>query len=140
MAFNTKLNLSNRKMYQGGLDTLDLSGTTIIDGGFIGYLESPDFTQLPYNGDGSLITKKYVDDMVSGATSGGINKATNGLSKDGVDTVALGGILTKKTTIDGDTNTQSFELKDLDEFEISVDGASILFKDDSGLLYGDDYS
>jgi len=64
MAYNTKINLSNDKVCQNSGDLLTLSGNTVIATmGDIKYAEQPNFT-----GDTQLITKKYVDDSVTGGT------------------------------------------------------------------------
>lgn len=62
--------------------------------------------------DESLVPKRYVDTCidsnVSGITSNAITGATNGLTKDGQD-VKLGGTLSETTTINGGTQTLTFD-------------------------------
>jgi len=85
MAFSTKLNLSNAKVFQGSGDILDLSGSTrFID---ISYLTTPTITdplQIP--------TAAWV----TGQT--GAIGALNGLTRVG-DNITLGGALTGPTTL-----------------------------------------
>jgi len=89
MSLTTKLSLSNAKVLQGVGDTLNLSGTTIING------------ILEYDGLKNFTNKYQVVDKnyVTGLTSVlGIQTANNGLSKTGLN-VHLGGALTGNTTI-----------------------------------------
>lgn len=66
MAFNTKINLSDSKVYQDNGEALSLSGdTTIATVGDLRYQTHPTFT-----GDTQVIDKKYVDDnLISGLTA-----------------------------------------------------------------------
>ena len=64
MAYNTKINLSNAKVCQNNGDLLTLSGDTVIAAvGDIRYASEVTFT-----GDTQLVTKKYVDNSVTGGT------------------------------------------------------------------------
>ena len=143
MAFNTKLKLSNEKMYQDALDTLTLNGTTTLvkDDAVIQYSESPTFTgSTKYNHPEVLVTKGYVDQKVldiSAELSSGITSASNGLTKVGVQ-VELGGTLEKSTTIAGNTNNLTFS--NIGTFGVSVTGSAISMSDNKGLLYVGDYS
>ena len=62
--FNTKLNLSDNKVYQGDGQTLTLSGDTVIAlSGTLKYVSG-----VTFNDDYQLVDKKYVDDQILGAT------------------------------------------------------------------------
>ena len=66
MAFNTKLKLIDAKFEQISGGTLTLSGDTIIaDSGNLNYATNPTFTNPT-----QIVTKQYVDEQVTGATSG----------------------------------------------------------------------
>lgn len=66
MAFTTKLKLISEKFFQPSGSTLDLSGTTIIaETGDLKYENHPTFTT-----DTQIVDKKYVDDLITGASTG----------------------------------------------------------------------
>ena len=105
MALTTKLNLSNSKVYQGSGDTLNLSGSTIING------------TLEYNGFKNFTNKYQIVDKnyVTGVTSVlGVQTANNGLTKSFLN-VGLGGALTGNTTVGSGScilgiNVSSFDI------------------------------
>jgi hypothetical protein len=93
----------------------------------------------------SLVTKQYVDSVVTGA---GLT-AQNGLTETSPNVIALGGNLTQNTTIDGVGGSYSLTLGNIDNFivsasssfDISVDNGLIIL--DSGVsgsvdIYGGD--
>jgi hypothetical protein len=93
MAFDTKLNLNNLKFSQLSGETLNLSGTTIING----VIEYGEDKSLEYN-DRSLVDRGYVNNSLGVIITG----ATNGLSVNNKN-VGLGGIVVEDVTISGGT-------------------------------------
>jgi hypothetical protein len=90
MAFNTKIELYDSKVYQCDGHVLTLSGNTVIATvGDLRYQTHPTFT-----GNTQIVDKQYVD-----SATGGIC-ASNGLTKSG-SYITLGGALTGETTING---------------------------------------
>lgn len=93
MAYNTKIHLIDDKVIQNSGDELNLSGTTIIDvDGLLKYSDNPTFS-----GDTQIVTKKYVDDKLTGGTFGTI------YNLESPSTVTVGGlpaasVLTGKTS------------------------------------------
>jgi len=83
MAYNTKINLSDDKVYQSDGQVLTLSGDTVIAAvGTMKYASQPVFT-----GDTELVTKQYVDEaVVSGVTGGTVYNLAS------PSTVEVGGI------------------------------------------------
>lgn len=98
MAFNTKIDLSNAKVYQADGQQLALSGDTVIATvGDLRYQTHPTFT-----GNTQVVDKKYVDDQIIGATGTSVyNLATP-------STVEVGG-LPATSTLTGFTSNQLLE-------------------------------
>lgn len=95
MGYNTKINLSDGKVCQNSGDLLTLSGNTVIAAvGDIKYTEQPNFT-----GDTQLVTKKYVDDSVTGGTV---------YDLDSPATTDVGGV-TAGTTLTGKNSNEILE-------------------------------
>lgn len=90
MAYNTKIKLSDDKVFQGNDDLLTLSGDTVIaSAGSLKYESNPTFT-----GATQIVTKQYVDDNVSGGTI--YNLASPATTT--VGGVAAGTVLTGKNS------------------------------------------
>lgn len=96
MAFNTKINLSDERVYQLDGQLLTLSGDTVIAPvGTIKYETHPNFT-----GDTQVVDKKYVDDaVVSGVTGGTIYSLASPA------TTTVGGV-TAGTTLTGKNSNE----------------------------------
>jgi len=90
MAFNTKIDLTNAKVYQADGQQLTLSGdTSIATVGDLRYVTHPTFT-----GNTQIVDKKYVDDKVITATGQSIYNLASPA------TVTVGGV-TAGTTLTG---------------------------------------
>lgn len=150
MAFNTKLNLIDAKIEQISGSTLTLSGNTVIaDSGTFNYGTNPTITEST-----QIVNKQYVDDEITGATSGKlditdfdiytgdtdtrfdtiegqyITGVTNGLTKVGSHDAKLGGTnaLNESTSILG--GSQNLFLgtsgSKLNEFSINAAGNLVM--------------
>ena len=169
MAFNTKIDLSDSKVYQATADTLSLSGSTNIgtaqyftnkcatytarsipDVGFvtgktaglqseISYISGVTDTKLP-----TQIFTGYTASTCN-TIKHAITGATNGLTCYAAHNVCLGGALTNDTTIGNNTCTLSIKVATLDltgstAFNLSTCCALITTSDNKGLEYSTDYS
>ena len=99
MAYNTKINLYDERVYQNSGQTLTLSGDTLITStGSLKYSEHPTFTE-----NTQIVDKQYVDDIVNNSVNGG---TTYNLSSP--TTVSVGG-LSDGVNIDGKTSNEILE-------------------------------
>jgi len=99
MAYNTKINLTDDKVFQSDGQILTLSGDTIISAvGNIKYATNPTFT-----GGTQLVTKQYVDEaVVSGVTGGTVYNLAS------PSTVEVGGV-PASTALVGFTSNELLE-------------------------------
>jgi hypothetical protein len=95
MAFNSKINLSNSKVYQGNGEKLYLSGDTSIAAvGDLRYATHPTFTDPT-----QIVDKKYVDDTAVSATGSTVyNPPLLSPAAVAVGGITIGYVLTGKTS------------------------------------------
>lgn len=95
MAFNTKIQLDDRKVEQVTGTTLNLSGTTVIDGsnGVIKYSSQPTLTD-----PNALVTVEFAESLTTSGTTASTTYAGESPAAIEVGGVTIGTVLTGKTS------------------------------------------